>query len=57
MALSERQAQMGHGDVRMTMHYTHSDLNRRRAAIEAISEKLLADDTKSVHKSAGFDTK
>lgn len=29
MALSDRQAQMGYGDVRMTMHYTHSDLERK----------------------------
>ena len=29
MALSDRQAQMGHGDVRMTMHYyTHSNLSK-----------------------------
>jgi integrase len=42
MALSDRQAQMGHGDVRMTMHYTHSDLERRREGVEAISEKLTA---------------
>ena len=40
MALSDRQAQMGHGDVRMTMHYTHSDMERRRAAVEAMSERL-----------------
>ena len=42
MALSDRQAQMGHGDVRMTMHYTHSDLERRRAGVEAMSERLTA---------------
>ncbi len=40
MALSDRQAQMGHADVEMTMHYSHSDLERRRAAIETIAEKL-----------------
>jgi integrase len=40
MALSDRQAQMGHGDVRMTMHYTHSDMERRRAGVEAMSERL-----------------
>jgi hypothetical protein len=40
MALSDRQAQMGHGDVRMTLDYTHSDLNRRRQAIESISESV-----------------
>ncbi len=42
MALSDRQAQMGHGDVRMTLHYTHSDLERRRAGVEAMSERLTA---------------
>ena len=41
MALSDRQAQMGHADVRMTLHYTHSDLNRRRAAIETMSGRLM----------------
>ena len=41
MALSDRQAQMGHGDVRMTMHYTHSDLERRRDSIEAMQQRLL----------------
>jgi integrase len=41
MALSDRQAQMGHGDVRMAMHYTHSDLARRRAAIENMTDQLM----------------
>jgi len=40
MTLSDRQAQMGHGDVRMTLHYTHSDLERRRAAVEAMANQL-----------------
>ena len=40
MALSDRQAQMGHGDVHMTLHYTHSDLDRRRQSIEAMSDRL-----------------
>ena len=43
MALSDRQAQMGHGDVRMTMHYTHSDIERRRAAVEAMANRLTAE--------------
>jgi integrase len=43
MALSDRQAQMGHGDVRMTMHHTHSDLDRRRKGIEDISKRLMDD--------------
>ena len=42
MALSVRQAQMGHGDIRMTLHYTHADLERRRQAIEAISDRLVS---------------
>lgn len=41
MPLSDRQAQMGHGDVRMTLHYTHSDLERRRKSIEAMETELL----------------
>jgi hypothetical protein len=49
MALSDRQAQMGHGDVRMTMHYTHSDLERRRAGVEAMSERLTASATGTVN--------
>jgi integrase len=40
MALSGRHAQMGHGDVRMTLLYTHSDLNRRRQSIEAMTNPL-----------------
>jgi len=43
MALSDRQAQMGHGDAGMTMHYTHSDLSRRRAAIESMSDQLMGE--------------
>ena len=41
MALSDRQAQMGHSDLRMTLHYTHSDLNRRRQSIEELTARLL----------------
>lgn len=41
MALSDRQTRMGHGDIRMTLHYTHSDLNRRRAGVQAITDKLI----------------
>src|SRR5262245_60049127 len=47
MALSDRQAQIGHGDVGMTLHYTHSDLERRRAAVEAMSDRLIGEP--SVH--------
>jgi Site-specific recombinase XerD len=43
MALSDRQAQMGHGDVRMTMHYTHSDMQRRRVGIERMSTRLMGE--------------
>ena len=40
-ALSDRQAQMGRSDVRMTVHYTHSDLNRRRQSIEGLTARLI----------------
>lgn len=43
MSLSDRRAQMGHGTVKMTLHYTHSDLERRRAAVEAISDRLIGE--------------
>ncbi|HWT77411.1 MAG TPA: tyrosine-type recombinase/integrase, partial [Candidatus Methylomirabilis sp.] len=43
MALSDRQAQMGHGGIGMTLHYTHSDLTRRRQAIEAMSDRLIGE--------------
>ncbi len=49
MALSDRQAQMGHGDVRMTLHYTHSDLNRRRQAIETMSDRLIGEPVGTVN--------
>lgn len=41
MALSDRQAQMGHSDVRMTLHYTHSGLDRRRQSIEELTARLV----------------
>lgn len=41
MALSDRQAQMGHADTRMTMHYTHTDLDRRRTSIERMAGLLV----------------
>ena len=41
MAPSDRQAQLGHGDYRMTMLYTHEDLERRRHSIEAIENGVL----------------
>jgi hypothetical protein len=40
MALSDRQAQMGHGDCKMTMHYTHSNLERRRKALDLMADRL-----------------
>ena len=49
VALSDRQAQMGHGDGAMTMHYTHSDLSRRRAAFEAISNQLVGETAPDVN--------
>jgi integrase len=49
MSLSDRQAQLGHGDVRMRLHYTHSDLERRRAAVETMTERLLGEATGTVN--------
>lgn len=43
MALSDRQAQMGHGTIQMTMHYTHADMERRRAAVETMTEGLIGE--------------
>ncbi len=42
MPFSDRQAQMGHSAGNMTLHYTHSDLERRRGAVEAIAGRLVA---------------
>jgi hypothetical protein len=42
MALSDRQAQMGHGDVRMTHHYSHADLECRRAAVDTMTDQIPA---------------
>jgi integrase len=47
MAPTDRQAQLGHGDYRMTMLYTHEDLERRRHSIEAIENGVLGDKKKT----------
>ncbi len=49
MAVSDRQAQMGHGDVRMTLLYTHSDLSRRRAAVETMTDRLMGQASAAVN--------
>lgn len=41
MALSDRIAQMGHSGASMTMYYTDSDMDRRRASVGQIASKLL----------------
>ena len=38
--MADRVAQMGHAGTAMTMHYTHSDLERRRIALEGIAKSL-----------------
>ena len=40
MPLSDRQAQMGHAAGNITLHYTHSDIERRRGAVEQMAGKL-----------------
>lgn len=41
LPLSDRQANMGHASGKMTLHYTASDIDRRRQGIESISQLLL----------------
>ncbi|MFN7996998.1 MAG: tyrosine-type recombinase/integrase [Bryobacteraceae bacterium] len=41
MAGSDRQALLGHGSASMTALYTHEDLARQSASIEAIAEALI----------------
>ena len=41
MAKSDRIALMGHATSVMTDHYTHSDVERRRASVDQIAGKLL----------------
>jgi integrase len=38
--IADRIAAMGHSNVKMTMHYTSKDLDRRRASVERLSEQL-----------------
>ena len=40
MSMADRIAQMGHASAAMTLHYSHSDLDRRRVALEWINEQL-----------------
>lgn len=40
LTLSDRQRALGHATAAMTMHYTHSDLQRLRTGVEAIAERL-----------------
>jgi hypothetical protein len=57
MALSDRQAQMAHGDVRMTLYYTHSDIARRRQSIEATSDRLIGERDRQLKDLTLNDTK
>ena len=52
MALSDRQDQMGHADDRMTLHYTHGDMERRRAGLTALTDRLVKRpaDTNAIEK-------
>jgi integrase len=52
MAPTGRRAQLGHGDYRMTMLYTHADLGRRRHSIEATENGVL----RSEGNAAGADS-
>lgn len=54
MPLSDRQAQMGHSAGNMTLHYTHSDIERRRVAVETMAGKLTGQP--AIAQAVGFDT-
>jgi integrase len=54
MALSDRQAQLGHGDYHMTMHYTHSDLKRRRGTLDRMADRLTGSTPESVTEAANL---
>jgi hypothetical protein len=41
MPLSDRQAVMGHAAGEMTLRYTASDTERRRAGIQSMSELIV----------------
>ena len=53
MPLSDRQPQMGHSAGNMTLHYTHSDIERRRAAVEKMAGKLTGQPETA--QAVGFD--
>ena len=42
MGDTDRQAQMGHADYKMTMHYTDPDLQRRRLVVDGMANLLLS---------------
>ena len=41
LTLTERQRILGHASDRMTMHYSHADLNRVRGGMDAIAAQIL----------------
>jgi len=49
MELVDRQAQMGHADYRMTLHYTHGDMERHRASLNTLTERLIGHSTEEKH--------
>ena len=42
--LSERQATMGHASARMTLHYTHADIERRRQGLAQLAALITPRD-------------
>jgi integrase len=44
MTIAERQKVLGHAEARMTIHYTHPELERVRSAIESIALAVLPAD-------------
>lgn len=50
MPLSDRVALMGHASARMTEHYTHSDVDRRRQEQNKIADLLMSDKDKNIRQ-------
>jgi len=48
MTMAERQKALGHSEARMTLHYTHPEMERVRAGVEAIAALVLPPDSKQI---------
>ncbi len=51
IAFVDRQAAMGHDDLRMTIHYTQEAIERRREGVERLTERILTLNDTNVNES------